>query len=272
MNNMMSRSVLAFASSALLLMALRKVGKSEDKSTPAAASKPDQTPTEKVKTMTPKAKYKGVFVELVLPISELGRAEILLNNDNILTKAVKDASESIYVYILEESPECVINSTEIFHYMSDVYSQLWDEMVSQNKMHLSCAVVCDAVEAPFCSPAHLYSQPDVQAIYTTNLSPIRSSAMNSIRASAGLDEPLVFEEFSQPSPASASSATQGSPPTDPHFYLDSGRIGGTPQALPVFGTIALGGTFDRLHNGHRKLLTLGAGLCREGGVLVVLGV
>mmetsp|Transcript_20389 Transcript_20389/g.37856 ORF Transcript_20389/g.37856 Transcript_20389/m.37856 type:complete len:367 (-) Transcript_20389:1060-2160(-) len=253
--DVVSNGLLAFASSTLILLTLRKSILS-DSATPADEKK--HVLTKPVDN----SKYKGIFVELVLPIPELGgRAEILLNNDTILTKAVKDSRECIYVYILEDRPQCVVNSYEIFHYMSDVYSQLWDEMVSQGKTHLSCAVVCDAVESPFSTPAGLYSQPCVEAVYTTNLSPVRIKAINSIRAASGLEEPLIFEECAQPSFSSGDSGSA------PYYYLDSGRIGGTPRALPVYGTIALGGTFDRLHNGHRKLLTLGAGLCRE--VLVV---
>jgi cytidyltransferase-like protein len=264
-NLMISKSLVAFASSALLILTVRKALNDKSKLAPQSKSKTASTSTTAENKET--GKYKGVFVELILPISELGRAEVLLNNDTILTRAVRDAKESIYVYILEESPECVINSSEIFHYMSDVYSQLWDEMVSQHKLFLSCAVVCDAVEVPFSSPAGLYSQPCVEALYTTNLSPVRSRAINSIRASAGIEEPLVFEECA---PTLLTSTDHPNNATD-YFYVDTGREGGIAQALPVFGTIALGGTFDRLHNGHRKLLTLGAGLCRDTLVVGITG-
>ena len=29
------------------------------------------------------------------------------------------------------------------------------------------------------------------------------------------------------------------------------------------GQVALGGTFDRLHNGHKKLLSLAASICKK---------
>lgn len=258
----MSNGIVAFASSTLLALALHKSVASASEGKAEASGEPQQK--EVISKPEVSGKYKGVFVELSLPTPELGRPEVLLNNDTILTRAVKDAKECIYVYILEESPQCVVNSTEMFHYMSDVYSQLWDEMVSQHKMHLSCVVVCDAVESPFSAPAGLYSQPSVEAMYTTNLSVVRSKAINSIRASAGIDEPLVFEECPQPQFASKNADSA------PCFYLDSGRRGGSPSALPIYGTIALGGTFDRLHNGHRKLLTLGAGLCRNTLVVGIM--
>ena len=265
----LSNGVVAFASSALLMMVLRYRTKESscDKiflSDNEAKSKQHKSKQHSQAAQAQQFKYTGVYVELVLPIYQLGRAQILLNNDAILTRAVKDAGESIYVYILDESPdeECVINSAEMFNYMSDVYSQLWDEMVSQKKMHLSCAVVCDAVDPAFNAPAGLYSQSCIQAIYSTNLPPIRSATINSIRASAGMDDPLAFEQCALPQPVKQQ--------FEDCYYVDSGRIGGSPVALPVFNTVAVGGTFDRLHNGHRKLLTLGAGLCKETLVVGIM--
>ncbi|CAM9608292.1 unnamed protein product [Ectocarpus fasciculatus] len=38
--------------------------------------------------------------------------------------------------------------------------------------------------------------------------------------------------------------------------------------IPTFSSVACGGTFDRLHGGHKKLLTLAASMC-EGGTLTV---
>ena len=42
-------------------------------------------------------------------------------------------------------------------------------------------------------------------------------------------------------------------------------------SLPTFGNVALGGTFDRLHNGHRKLLTLAAGSCTRRLIIGITG-
>ncbi|CAM9395953.1 unnamed protein product [Ectocarpus sp. 12 AP-2014] len=39
-------------------------------------------------------------------------------------------------------------------------------------------------------------------------------------------------------------------------------------SIPTFSSVACGGTFDRLHGGHKKLLTLAASMC-EGGTLTV---
>lgn len=206
-------------------------------------------------------KFKGVYVELLLPIVELGRAETLLNNDSIITKAVQEAGESILVYIFDEAEQSVVNSADMFQYMSDVYSQLWDEMVVQKKLNLSCAVVCDAVESPFATPANLFSHRDVQAVYSSSMTPVRSKAITSIRSNAGVDGSVEFIECAKPSAAYASQAE--------NFYVDVGLLEGKPVGFPTFTRVALGGTFDRLHNGHRKLLTLGAGVCKNEGILTV---
>ncbi len=48
------------------------------------------------------------------------------------------------------------------------------------------------------------------------------------------------------------------------FYLEDPAA-----SIPLFHRVACGGTFDRFHNGHRKLLTLAAGCCEPGGTLTV---
>ncbi len=48
------------------------------------------------------------------------------------------------------------------------------------------------------------------------------------------------------------------------FYLED-----PVASIPQFHRVVCGGTFDRFHNGHRKLLTLAAGCCGPGGTLTV---
>ncbi len=53
-------------------------------------------------------------------------------------------------------------------------------------------------------------------------------------------------------------------------YDDSLYFLEDPAALiPQFHRVVCGGTFDRFHNGHRKLLTLAAGCCEPGGTLTI---
>ena len=50
------------------------------------------------------------------------------------------------------------------------------------------------------------------------------------------------------------------------FYFDS-----TEESVPTFSRIAIGGTFDQLYNGHKKLLTLAAGSCSDTLIIGITG-
>eukprot|EP00903_Cladosiphon_okamuranus_P006914 g6729.t1 len=48
-----------------------------------------------------------------------------------------------------------------------------------------------------------------------------------------------------------------------YFYAEDVRAD-----IPTFSSVACGGTFDRLHGGHKKLLTLAASMCADGTLTV----
>ncbi|CAM9365017.1 unnamed protein product, partial [Laminaria digitata] len=81
----------------------------------------------------------------------------------------------------------------------------------------------------------------------------RQSTLNVDRARAGFP-PLVMVSLE----AVAKRAY-----TADYFYAEN-----VLAEIPAYSSVACGGTFDRLHGGHKKLLTLAASLCADGTLTV----
>lgn len=224
----------------------RKIIRSELPSTTLATNMPPNV------IVSPR-KYETAILELVLPPVGPNRFQQLIQNDFALTKAVSEVSSSLYVYIrlgIGSDESCVSN------YMSDLYERLWDEMLQQHSdLKLECFVSCDIPGFDYATKEQLFLNPKFQAIYTPFLNDAQT--LCKLRGNKGLN-PLRIEDISQ------SNTTKNEDTIC--FYFDS-----TELRVPSFKRVALGGTFDRLHNGHRKLLSLAAGVCLETLVIGITG-
>ena len=200
-------------------------------------------------------KYKSALLELVQPLNGKTKMTQLLHNDNIINKVVKEVSDSLYVYVLADpdTPKGTVSE-----YISDVYSRLWDEMLQlDNKLKLNCYVVGDVYEAGFISRHQTYAIPSLEAVYTCDIN--TATEYKSARITPGGLSDLVIED------------TKSVPVSNDIFgekiyYYDA--IG---EKYPKYKRVAVGGTFDNIHNGHRKLLTLAASSCTDGLVVGVMG-
>lgn len=137
-------------------------------------------------------------------------------------------------------------------FISETYSRLWDEMVFNNKLTLQCVVFQDSESCVNTRKKLLAdSSPSVDVIYVTGNSD--SASDDALRESLGLPKAQVERVV---------------------FSTDCGGmyfVDCEEQSLPCFKKVALGGTFDRLHNGHRKLLSIGCCVCSHTLVIGVMG-
>ena len=195
--------------------------------------------------------FKCGLIELSQPRRGASRVSQQLINDDVLSKGVREVRETLYVYVHAEPTEPGSNVCE---YISTVYSRLWDEMLQVNNLGLNCIVLGNMVEAGFVSLAHLRSLPDLQVVYS--LDAAATELIRKGRAENGVSGEVVV----QVTPQIQHKQTAGV------FYLDD-----FDASVPRFERVAVGGTFDHLHNGHKKLLTLAAACCTGSMVIGVTG-
>jgi pantetheine-phosphate adenylyltransferase len=132
-------------------------------------------------------------------------------------------------------------------YVCDVYSRLWDEMVFRNKLHMKCLVFHDS------DPSLVSSWDNFRS--TTNLD-VEKIYISSDRYNGnGLH---VIDRLGLPITTKIETIHSINNNDGNMIFIDCEN-----QIIPKFKKVALGGTFDRLHNGHRKLLTIATTMCTD---------
>jgi cytidyltransferase-like protein len=205
----------------------------------------------------------------------------VLENDDILSKVTSFVQKNLYIYVvcLAASGSSSSSSIEsnsggggkgrggVSEYISSLYSRVWDEMLQKGTLDLNCVVVGDMPGSGLVSRTELCSHPSVEAVFTFEAEgAAASAATHAARLAAGLPPVDVVNTHR----FTATAATASLPPAAvnaPVYYLDD-AFG---VEVPVYRKAALGGTFDQLHNGHRKLLTLAAASCKDTLVVGITG-
>jgi pantetheine-phosphate adenylyltransferase len=212
--------------------------------------------------------YNHALLELTQPPKGDGFAPQLLQNDEMLARLVKNVRSVLYVYVVAAHSG---GQESMAEYIASIYQRLWDEMIAFDKLNLECVVLGDVPNAGFRTRADMHNIPTLDAVYSFDDNVVAN--INSGRESLQLATvvSLMHEEDK------AKDATDPLKQWDIHYFEDRGESSSLSSSsssspkMPVFKNVALGGTFDRLHNGHRKLLTLAASTCTDRLVIGITG-
>jgi cytidyltransferase-like protein len=181
---------------------------------------------------------------------------------------------SLYIYL---DNKYHVSQRVILKYLSDLYSRCWDEFVYQNKIKMQCVISCDSfhflpreilLRLPNLTKAYLSIDREAQEQTENQDENSKDSTLKTLQSRLSSDDLKIF-------PLETSS------PHQTFFYFDAGDDVPSSHSPPhqdpnqnnlqIYSRLAIGGTFDQLHNGHRKLLTLASALCCEVLTIGVLG-
>lgn len=226
-----------------------------------------------------KRKYESVVLELQyrsISSDQTSAVNIqqILRNDDIVGKVLTEVERNIFIYVVCTSGSSSSSSSsssnnsrsDLCAYISSLYSRVWDEMLQKDLLNVNCVVVGDIQGGGLITRRQLYIHPPVDAIFTfESLESSMCASMAGLREAAGLPPATILNTSTFTTDAVADAITR-TPAAAPIYYFDD-AVG----KIPVYRKVALGGTFDQLHNGHRKLLTLAAVACTHKLVVGITG-
>jgi len=198
-------------------------------------------------TKSNKVLYKTAILELHRPDC-INPSYLMVAHDNLISEVVKEISDTLYVIVTNENSQQV---NDVNQYISELYERLWDEMMNANNLQLKCYVMSNNYDN-FQSLNDLCKLREVDILYTTN-----SKSLEFVNN-------LNKERESKQLKVSYTDTKQNSidDNNEIYFFEQKGK-------MPTYNIVSLGGTFDHLHNGHRKLLTLALSVCNSS---IVIGV
>jgi phosphopantetheine adenylyltransferase len=203
-------------------------------------------------------RFDHVLIEIQQPRSGPDKITQTLKNDDILTRIVPMVDKSLYIYICAslDLPKSVV-----CEYISDTYSRMWDEMLQNKRLTINCIVVGDVYGSDFITQAQMRSLPELNAVFSFDAD--SKNSIQRMRSESQLSEISFVHTNSLIDNQPSIPVSSGKPAI---YFFDADNV-----HIPRYRKVALGGTFDKLHNGHRKLLTLAAASSSDTLIVGIMG-
>jgi pantetheine-phosphate adenylyltransferase len=150
-----------------------------------------------------------------------------------------------------------VNPIAVTSYVSELYSKSWNEAVAKKCFDIEFLVV-NSLVTPQLPISRVFQEHEIVKVFSSNPRDPELMDLSSRSSTQIVDCNTYFK-----------SLEDGLKQNPDVIFLDAAyeRL----DVLPSYRFVAVGGSFDQLHNGHRKLLSLSATLCSERITVGVTG-